>query len=244
MPLVHLLRSDYVRVRTLRSNLLIVSVSALALVAMAFTMARSMDGRSTGLIVAEPVTLPMEYLAYVVLVLAVLVVTADIEVGTAAVAASLVGDPRRVLLSKFIVAAGLSLAVAVPVLVLTVMAAAVGDGGGVGDILSSEAASAITADVLAIPLAAIIGVAVGALLRSSALSISLLLLWSLAAETVLVFVVEERYAAFLPFKTIGGSRVAMDHLGPLEGVAVFAAYALVIGALAWFVTARRSEAVR
>lgn len=245
MSLTLLLRSEYLRYRTLRSNLFTVLASTVAVVVMAYFIARSFDGGAADTIVAEPVALPMEYFAYVVMILGVLAVTSDLETGTAVVAACLVADRVRVLAGKFLWVAGLGLATAVPALVLIVLAGTIGGDSSLSGVLGADGvARSLAADVLAVPLAALLGAAVAVVLRSTALTISLLLLWSLAVETVLVFVVDERYGAFLPFKTLGGSRVAMDQLGPLEGVGVFAAYVLVAVALAVAVTVKRDYALR
>lgn len=242
MSLTLLLRSEYLRYQTLRSNLITVLCSTVAVAVMAYFIARSVDGAT---IVAEPVALPMEYFAYVVMILGVLVVTSDLDTGTAVVAACLVADRVRVLAGKFVWVAALGLATAVPALGLIVLAGTIGGGTSLSGVLGADGAvPALAADLLAVPLAALLGVAVAAVVRSTALTISLLLLWSLAVETVLVFVVDERYGAFLPFKTIGGSRVAMDQLGPLEGVGVFAGYVLVAVALAVAVTVKRDYALR
>lgn len=245
MSFTLLLRSEYLRYRTLRSNLITVLGSTAAVVVMAYLIARSLDGVAGDTIVAEPVALPMEYFAYVVMILGVLAVTSDLETGTAVVAACLVADRRRVLAGKLAWVAGLGFATAVPALVLVALAGTVGDGGSPGEVLGADGVGpALVADLLAVPLAALLGAAVAVLLRSTALTISLLLLWSLAVETVLVFVVDERYGAFLPFKTIGGSRIAMDQLGPIEGLGVFAGYVLVAVGLAVAVTVKRDYALR
>jgi ABC-2 type transport system permease protein len=216
-----------------------------AVVVMAWFIARAFDGPAADALVAAPVALPMEYFAYVAMILGVLAVTSDLETGTAVVAACVVADRVRVLAGKFVWVAGLGLAMAVPALVLTALAGTVGTGATLSRVLGADGAvGSIVADLLAVPLAALLGAAVAIVLRSTAMTLSLLLLWSLAVETVLVFVVDERYGAFLPFKTIGGSRLAMDQLGPLEGVGVFAGYTLVAVVLAVVVTVKRDYALR
>ncbi|WP_193608078.1 hypothetical protein [Nocardioides lijunqiniae] len=230
-----MVRAELLKFRSLSGNLVALVGSALVVTVMAYVMADSGDGLDASMIVAEPVSLPMEYYAYVVMILGVLIVTADLDTGTARVTAGLVPWRGRVMGGKFLLAGALGLACAVPVLVLVVLAAALGGDVAVSAMIDADAVGPLVSDIAAVVLAGLLGVAVGLLVRSTALAVSLLLLWSFALETLLVFVVPDRVGALLPFKTIGGSRVLMDELSALQGLAVFALYVGVATLLATLV---------
>lgn len=248
VSLGRVVRSEAWKLWTLRNYAIAVVLSALVLVGLAFAMAdvtADDSGLAGGIVVAEPVALPMEYLAYVLMVIGVLVVSADIESGTATTTAALVPGRLRVLAGKALLVAAVGLVVGLVVLALVLGAVAVGAGVSLGTLLGADGATwGLVSDVAAVPLAALLGAAVGVLLRSGALAIAVLLLWSLAVETLLVFVIDERYGALLPFKTIGGSRTMMDELSAAQGLGLFVAYVVAFAAAAALVSVKREDAPR
>lgn len=234
--------AELLKVGTVRSYQISVALGAAAVAAMAAAMAM-IAGRDSSLWTPQPVALPMEYFAYVMMILGVLVVTADASSGAAAVMASLVPDRWRVDLSKYTAMAIVALLAGALAAILVFVADWIGLGIGFGSITTREAVEVNLAGLAAVPLLAILGVAFGILVRSTSAAISLLLLWSFLVETVLVFTIPEEYAAYLPFKTIGGSRAVLDELGPGSGLLVLSGYVVLLVAVAAFLQRRRDSVV-
>lgn len=242
IPLGRILAAETFKLRSLRTHRLWVLGAAAFLVLCAGGLA-VLTGRGSAEWNPQPVALPLEYFAYVMMVVGVLTVTGDNTAGTAAVTGSLVPRRGRVAYAKYLVAAGLAAVAALPVGVLVVLAAWLGSGVGADVAFSDEALAVALSGILAVPVAAVLGVAVGILLRFTTLAVSLLMAWSFLAETFLVFVAPVQPVAFLPFKTFGGSRLLLGQLGPWVGLAVFVLWTAALVALAVAADARRDAPV-
>lgn len=240
--------SEAIKLWTLRSYSVAIVVSAVMLTVIAYFMAdvtADEFGLAGGAIAAQPVALPMEYLAYVWMVIGVLIVSADHESGTGTITASLVPSRLTVLLGKYVLIVSVGLGVALLVLLMVMASVAWGGEVALTEMHGIEDGWwGITSDVAAVPLAGLIGASVAVLVRSGAVAIALLLLWSMAAETLLVFIVDEKYGSLLPFKVIGGSRSVMDVFTPAEGIGLFALYAAaaVVAAIAFRRTSKGMSA--
>jgi hypothetical protein len=234
--------AEVLKLRSIRSYRLTVLGAALSVVALAGIMA-AVSGSGATAWDAQPVALPLEYFAYVMMIIGVLLVTGDIASGTAAITGSLVPWRSRVVLGKYLAGGGVALAAALVVGAAVLVADGVGTRTGLDTLFSGEALAVTLSGLAAVPVAAVIGVAFGMLLRFTSSAVSLLLVWSFLLETILVFIVPERFGAFLPFKTFGGSRLLLDELGAVEGLAVFSLYAAALVVLAAFVESRRDVPV-
>ena len=234
-----LTRAELVKVRTVRSNWVATGLGIVAVSSLAVAMAAA-GGRPLGPAAPEPVILPMEYFAYVAMVLGVLMVGSDISVGTYRITLGLAMSRERVLLAKLAAGAAVGLVAGVVASVVVLASALLGGAGGQWDPASLRAN---LVSLLVVPLATLLGVAVGALLRNGSSAITLLLLWSLGAETVLVLVLPHHVGAYLPFKTVGASREVVGVLGPVAGLAVFAGYTAALVLLALLATRHRDAPV-
>lgn len=242
MNVARVLSAELLKFRTVPGYLWAVGLGAVTVALAGFALTSTDDGSTGSLLFSEAVALPMEYFAYLMMVLGVLTVTADIEAGTLRTGAMLVPWRGRVVAAKLAAAAVLGLATAIPALLLVVGGAALGDAGGRGiGPLDSATVVTVVSHVASVPLAMLVGVGAGLLLRGTALTVTTLLLWSFGAETVLVLVVPEEYGAFLPFKTIGASRALLGELGPGEGLALFAAFTAAVAAAGALSHQRRRE---
>ena len=240
--MTRVIEAEFLKVRTVRNYQIAVAVGVLAVAVMAAGMAVS-AGRDAPIWTAQPVALPLEYFAYVMMILGILMVTTDASSGAAAVMATLVPDRWRIDVSKYIVIALLSALTGAVSAVLVFVADWIGLGIGLDAVTTSEALQTYLTGVGAIVLGGVLGVALGTLLRSTSAALSLLLLWSFLVETVLVFSLPEEYAAYLPFKTIGGSRDLLDELGPWEGLLIFTGFIVVLTVVSTVVQRRRDSVV-
>lgn len=235
---VRLTQAELMKFTTVRSHLVTLVLGTAAVVAIAVAVAAAGD-QPIGPAAPEPVALPMEYFAYVAMVLGVLVATSDFCSGTYRVAAGLVPRPGLLLGSKYVAGVLLGLAAAVAVLLLVMVGAALGADATMGSPFASGQWSGHLVSLLVVPVAVTIGISVGALLRSSAAAIALLLLWSLGVETVLVLLLPQDVGAYLPFKTVGASRTVVGELSEWAGFGLFALYAAALAALAFAAHVRR-----
>lgn len=242
IPLTRMVAAEVYKLRSIRSYRWTVALAAAAVVVAAGVMSAVVDGGG-GAFEPDPIALPLEYFAYAMMIIGVLAVTTDIASGTAAITDSLVPWRSRVVFGKYLASGGLAVLAAVAVGVLVLLAAWLGSGTDAATMVSSDALSITAAGVATICLATVLGVAFGILVRSTAAAVSLLLLWSFLIETVLIFVIPEQWAAFLPFKTIGGSRLLMGELSAGAGLAVFALYTAVLVTVASVCQIRRDSAV-
>jgi len=243
IPMSRVVAAELFKLCSIRSYRWAVPAAALAVAIAAAVMAAVGPDDAGSPWDPDPVALPLEYFAYVMMILGALTVTADLSSGTAAVTESMVPWRSRLVYAKYLAAGGLSVLATLVVGPLVVAAAWLGSGASAATVFSPAAMSVALAGLGAVCLAAVLGVAAGIVLRSTAAAVSLLLLWSFLVETVLVFVIPERVGAYLPFKTIGGSRILMDQIGAGTGLAVFALFTGLAVGLAAVIRSRRDAAV-
>src|SRR5699024_1316813 len=155
MNAVNVVSAEITKFRTLRSNLLAVVVSGLVLAVAAFALARSSESLTGSLVAAEPVALPMEYFAYVFLVLGAVMVTSDFDSGTFGITSMLVPVRGQVVAAKLTAAALLGVLGAVPALVLVTAGAVLGDGGGLAGLSQGPALEAVASNLAPVPLSAV-----------------------------------------------------------------------------------------
>ena len=126
------------------------------------------------------------YVKLFVIVLAIRIVTDEFRFGTIVPTLVTARDRLRVLLAKTIVAGGFGLAVGIltQALLFGVVKAFLSSKGVELD-LGDRGFPAIAGSAIAIPLWAVMGVAVGALLRSQVAAIVAALVWLLGAEDVI-----------------------------------------------------------
>lgn len=243
IPMSRVVAAELFKLCSIRSYRWAVPAAALAVAIAAAVMAAVGPDDAGSPWDPDPVALPLEYFAYVMMILGALTVTADLSSGTAAVTESMVPWRSRLVYAKYLAAGGLSVLAALVVGPLVLAAAWLGSGASAATVFSPAAMSVALAGLGAVCLAAVLGVAAGIVLRSTAAAVSLLLLWSFLVETVLVFVIPERVGAYLPFKTIGGSRILMDQIGAGTGLAVFTLFTGLAVGLAAVIRSRRDAAV-
>lgn len=231
--------AELFKVRSVRSTRWALPLGAVAVVSATVVLA-ALTIRRTGVWEPRAIALPLEYFAYLTMTVGAMSATAEFSAGTAAVSASLVPNRRRWAAGKLLAAGILGVLSAAVVAVVLVVAEWVA-GGQFGP--APTVAAIVGSGVLASGVSAVLGAATGMLLRSTAATLTLLLFWSFLVETVLVYVIPAGVGAFLPFKTIGGSRILLDRLGPWTGLAVFAAYTVVLTGSMMFAERRRDLVV-
>jgi ABC-2 type transport system permease protein len=178
----------------------------------------------------------------VFMVLAALTVTGEYRTGLIRTTFLATPDRSRVLLAKALLAAAFS---ALGAAVLSLVAMAVG-----GVSMSTGAWRTVGAVALYAGVAAVLGVAVGALVRSTAVAVAALLLWPLVIELLVQIVpgVGSRFGPYLPFANAAEfTGVHWLYLGyqmywgPWGGLAYFTAVAALLLVTA-LVTVNRRDA--
>ncbi|MEV1004620.1 hypothetical protein [Nonomuraea sp. NPDC050202] len=240
MGFADLLSAEIIKFRTLRSYLITAAAAIVVAGLGGAIMGGSIDeqGNIPGLGTSvQVITLPMEVVIYAMLVLGVLVATGDMRSGTFRITSVMAPWRNRVVAAKFSAAA----AVALVVTIIALAAAWVGGlitGGGRFDPMAGDGLMLILTHLVAVPLATVLGAAVGMLLRNTAGAISALLIWALAAEAVLVYTIPAEVVAFLPFKTVGAAAANLS-LGALPGLGMFTLYVAIAAGLALYLHQRR-----
>lgn len=240
MTFANLWSAEIIKFRTLRSYL-ITMISAVVLAGvLGAGIGTGIDAQ--GNIPAlgtsiQAVAFPMEVVIYAMVVLGVLIATGDLRSGTFRITAVMAPWPRRVLVAKFTAAAVIAFGVGVVSTLLAFVGGLLTGGSGYSP-LSGDGTLIVLTTLVAVPLATILGTAIGLLLRNTAGAISLLLVWGLGIEAIFAYVVPPEVVAFLPFKTVGAA-VANLPLGPLPGLGVFAVYVAIFTGLAIYVYDRR-----
>ncbi|MFI6597078.1 hypothetical protein ACIBHX_12525 [Nonomuraea sp. NPDC050536] len=187
------------------------------------------------------IAIPSDILLYLLMVIGVLIATADLRNGTFRISSMMVPWRGRLLAAKYTAAAAVALVVSLAGLVVGYLGGLVGAGGAFSP-FSGDGPVVLLAILLAAPLAAVLGVAVGLLMKSTAAAVSTLLIWGLGVEQILLFVLPHNVAAFLPFKTVGANAAIIGVLGPIPGLAVFAVIVAVVAGAATAVHSRRDLA--
>ncbi|MGP3911363.1 hypothetical protein OHA25_49695 [Nonomuraea sp. NBC_00507] len=253
MSFADIVSAEVIKIRTIPAYLVAAVVAMLLTGAGALVIAGSIDAQGNIPLIARgdmgstaggsvnAIAIPSDVLLYVTMVIGVLIATADLRNGTLRVASVMVPWRGRLLAAKFTAAAAAGLVVALAGLVVGYLGGLIGAAGPFAPV-SGGGFVVLLAILLAIPLATVLGVAVGLLFKSTAAAVATLLIWALGFEQVLLFVLPSSVSAYLPFKTVGANASIIGVLGPLPGLAVFAAMVAVVVAAACVVHSRRDLA--
>jgi hypothetical protein len=224
------LRSEWIKLTSLRANTVILGLSAAVGALTAWALA--MSATDEALTASELFIYPLPLVATLATVSGILMFTAEAQHGT--LAATLTARPTRwvIVAAKTATATMVGLALGTTAMV-TGFAGAVLGGVDLGDgsALISRAAWAL----LYIALAAVIGLGVGMIVRHSAGAISGLLMWSFVVESLFAPAVPDGLVHFLPFSA--GYRL-LDAGSNFEAPVAIASelarpqYALIFGAYA------------
>lgn len=231
-PALDLLRSEWIKITSLRIAKVLVGLAAA--VALANTWAVAMFVTDRRLVAAEVFAYPTVVTALLASVAGILVFTSEVRHGTLAVV--LVAHPRR-----GVVAAAKAASAMASGMVLGLVGMAAGFAGAVmgglevGDV---ESMAATFAWALAFnALAALLGLGVGMVVRGTAGALTGLLAWWFVVETILVELMPDSASRFLPY--VAGFRmlgVATEFeqaaavewaLTQVQATLVFGAYAAV-----------------
>lgn len=253
MNLGNVVSAELVKIRTVPSYLIASAVAVLLCGLGALSIAGALNAQGTIPLVARGdaaasqggsatvISIPSDVLLYLMMVIGVLIATADLRNGTLRISSMMVPWRGRLLAGKFAAAAVLGLVVALAGLAAGYVGGLLGAGGAFAP-FAGDGPVVLLAILLAAPFAAVLGVSVGLLLRSTAAAVSTLLIWGLGVEQILVFVLPQNVAAFLPFKTVGANASIIGVLGPLPGLAVFAVFVALVAFAATAVHSRRDLA--
>jgi len=228
------LRSERIKLASLRANRVIVALTAAISAVIAGGLAATADPAEPALPASELFIYPLPLVAMLAAVAGILMFTGEAQHGTLAVL--LVTRPARwvVVGAKTITAAVVGFALGVTGMAAGFLGAALGgaDLGG-GSHLVSRAAWAATYIVLA----ALIGLGVGMIVRHSAAAITGLLMWSFVVESLFSPLLPDGVLHLLPFSAgyrllDAGSQfeapvVIAHQLARPAYAAIFAGYALV-----------------
>ena len=174
----------------------------------------------------------------IVLIVAILVVTTEFRHGTIGRTLQLTPSRTRMLTAKMV--GGLLYAVAFFVTSLLIVGALVGVTAAAKDVpldLGSDAVAALWQGPVGLGLTALFGVAIGALLRSQVVTITVTLVWLFVAETV-INVMAPGIGRWLPFQVLNALFMSEESMAaapagrflPLDApvaLATFLAYVLV-----------------
>lgn len=226
------LRSEWIKLTTLRSNKVILAVTA----AVGAVISWALAGTSTDpmLTASELFIYPLPLVATLAIVTGILMFTAEAQHGTLAV--TLAARPAR---SVTVLAKAITATLTGAVYGATAMAAGFGGAllGGAEMGRVSEMVSRALWALLYIVLAAVIGLGVGMIVRHSAGAISGLLMWSFVIENLFAPALPDGVLHFLPFSA--GYRlldagpsfeppvVIVDELTRPSYALIFGAYAVV-----------------
>lgn len=240
MGFASLWSAEIIKFRTLRSYLITVVAAVLVAGIGAIAVGSGLDdkGNLAGLgSSVQVIALPMEVVIYAMVVLGVLVATGDLRSGTFRITSVMAPWRRQVLAAKFSAVAAIGLPVAVAGIAFAYLGGLI-TGGSRFAPTDGDGTLLILSLIPAVPLATVLGAAVGVLIKNTAGAISALLIWALAVEAILVYTIPEGIVAFLPFKTVGAAAANLS-LGILPGLGMFTLYVGIVVALAIFVHDRR-----
>ena len=238
------LRSEWIKLTSLRANKVILALTALVGAVIAGGLAAT-EADAT-LTASELFIYPLPLVAMLAAVAGILMFTSEAQHGTLAVV--LAARPARWVLvtAKAVTAAGVGFALGTTGMVAGFGGAAVGGVElGSGAHLASRAAWAL----LYIVLAALIGLGVGMIIRHTAAAITGLLMWSFVVESLFAPLLPDGVLHLLPFSA--GYRlldaganfeppvVIADQLGRPQYAAIFAGYALISLAIGTLLLYRR-----
>lgn len=240
------LRSEWIKLTSLRSTRVILAMTAVIGAAIAGGLAATATDPS--LTASELFIYPLPLVAMLASVTGILMFTGEAQHGTLAV--TLMARPARwvTVAAKTTTAVGLGVALAVTGMASGFAGAAIGGVElGSGSHLASRAGWAL----LYIVLAALIGLGVGMIVRHSAAAITGLLMWSFVIESLFAPILPESVRHALPFSAgyrllDAGSNfeapVQIAHqLARPQYALVFAGYALVSLAIGTLLLYRRDS---
>jgi hypothetical protein len=176
----------------------------------------------------------------IVLIVGILSVTTEFRHGTIGRTLQLEPSRTRVLGAKLIAAVGFT---ALALVVVAALVAVAASGAGVSPEWGPEATRALWQAPVGFALNAMLGVAVGALLRSQVIAITVTLVWLFVVESLAVFLLPT-VGRFLPFQALaalfadgtadividggrGGMGFGIELLDPGLGLVVFLGYVVV-----------------
>lgn len=241
-----LLTAEIRKLRTVRTTwvLTIIGLLWVGLMGASYVLESSFSGEFVGTV--EQVATAVDAVgnaSMFVLVVALLAMTTEFRHGTIGRTLQITPGRTRVLVSKM--AGGAAYAVAFFVLGLLVMALLVGIRSMVAEVSLSFGApvwTSIWQGSAALALTAVFGVAVGALVRSQVIAVTVTLVWVLVVENV-VFGFWSHIGKWFPFTALtavftsdelmGGVEQPMfEMLDPAVGLSVFIGYVVVVAAAA------------
>lgn len=224
------LKSEWIKLASLRTNRVILGLTAVVGAFTAWALAVSAKGES--LSASELFIYPLPLIATLATVTGILMFTAEAQHGT--LATSLTARPAR-----WVIASAKAATAAMVGLVLGATGMVAGFGGAVLGGLDLGNGSALVSRslwaLLYVCLAALIGLGVGMIARHSAGAISGLLMWSFVVESLFAPALPDGLVHFLPFSA--GYRLldAGSNFNPPVAIASELArpqYALIFGAYA------------
>ncbi|HEX2576830.1 MAG TPA: ABC transporter permease subunit [Aquihabitans sp.] len=242
------LRSEWIKLTSLRANKVILALTAFVSAAIAGGLAATASASDPALPASELFIYPLPLVAMLAAVAGILMFTGEAQHGTLALI--LAARPARWVLvaAKTATAAGVGCVLGVTGMAAGFAGSALGGaelGGG-----SHLATRALWAS-LYIVLAALIGLGIGMIVRHSAAAITGLLMWSFVVESLFAPLLPESALHLLPFSA--GYRlldagpqfeapvVIADMLARPAYAAIFAGYALVTLAVGTLVLYRRDS---
>ena len=225
------LRSEWIKLSTIRSTAAIVGLTALLGALIAWALAATSDAAPSA---SELFIYPLPLVAMLATVAGILMFTSEAQHGTLAV--MLAARPSRWVIVAAKAATAVMVGLALGALgMLGGYAGAVLGGAAAGNV--SDIMSRASWALLYIALAAVIGLGVGMIVRHSAGAISGLLMWSFVVESLFSPALPDGVLHFLPFSA--GYRlldagpgfetpvVIADELARTQYALIFGAYALV-----------------
>lgn len=250
--MTHLLRAEVRKLRSVRTTWAMTALGFLLVIVSTsvYLFVEEVGGTFTG--ADEEVAAAIDQIgsnAIIVLIVAILAVTTEFRHKTIGRTLQITSSRARVLVAKVAVAAGYGVAFFVMGLALVAVLVAVAAGiEGVSVDVGGDVATALWRGPVGLVLNAALGVAIGALLRSQVLTLTLTLVWLFVAETLVNALVPE-VARWLPFQalnalflseeTLDQAAGAIQPLDPPVALAVFVAYVVLAGAAATTLLTRR-----
>ncbi len=240
------LRSEWIKLSSLRTNKVILGLTA----AIAGLVAAALAASTTDptLTASELFIYPLPLIATLAIVTGVLMFTGEAQHGT--LATTLTARPARwvTVFAKTVTAVMVGVALAATGMVAGYAGARLG-GVAAGD--TSALASRSGWAVLYIALAAVIGLGVGMIVRHSAGAISGLLMWSFVVESLFAPALPDGVVHFLPFsagyrlldagKHFNPPVVIADELARAQYALIFGGYAFALLALGTVLLYRRDS---
>ena len=198
------IRSDYLKLTTLRSNTAIAALTAL--IGFSSSWATAALVKDEVLVVSGVFVFPIFLSAVIAAIAAILTVTSEVQYGTWS--AALTAQPARWVLvaAKTVMAVRIGLVLGLIGMVTGAAGAALGglDAGDTGS-MPATAAWALTFTVIA----SVLGVGVGLVVRHSAAAISGVIVWWLVIENLAWAFLPETASRFLPFYA-GGAVLGVE----------------------------------